>query len=107
MQVYANPTEFRDFFRKHLDIEIRKILANQNSDAKVIQRKPIADIQLEFADPKTDQRLGATIAIETEVLEIGGFDEIPDYVPPQPENKLLDVSKYGITFDLGSNVNED
>jgi|GEM_PF-1949171 len=103
VESYSSQIEFRDKFAKHIEIQIRALLASQNlPDDAASQAKAETDIHLEFADPESGARLGKEITINSTLIVIPDFDSIPDY-EEKTENKSP-LSGLGL---MGETVNRD
>lgn len=80
VESYSTQIEFRDKLAKQIEIRLRTLIAEQSEDlSTALNAKPVTDIQLGFADPKTGSCLGSEMTIETENLEIEGVENLPDY----------------------------
>jgi hypothetical protein len=113
VETYSDSIEFKDKLSRQLEIQLRSLLASE-SEGELASSSipPITDIVFNFADPETGRDLGSTVSLETRLVEVTNFDEIPDFTLPQPDkpkaSKLRDTSEMNIWLSgvsLASNKN--
>jgi hypothetical protein len=81
---FSGQVEFRDKLSRQLEIQLRALLASE-SDGSMIDAvaPPHTDIQMSFAEVSSGECIGKNLAISTRYLEIGDFEEIPDFAETQ------------------------
>lgn len=83
---YAGVIEFKDKLAKHIEIQLRTLLAERTEsefDATAIS--PVTDIVLHFAEPERGQDIGNSRSVTTRYVDVTDFDAIPDFTPPNSE----------------------
>jgi hypothetical protein len=85
VETYSNQIEFRDKLAKHLEIQLRTLLAEGVPGIDETSQRPANDIQLALADPQTGAFLGTDITVEAVFLIVEGQENLPDY---QTRNKM-------------------
>jgi hypothetical protein len=78
VETYTTQIEFRDKFAKQIEIQVRSLLAEESSKGE-LESSSTTNIQLGFSDPQDGTYLGSDLALESTLLHIPDFDEIPDF----------------------------
>jgi len=80
---YTDIIEFRDKLAKHLEIQLRAIVAEESSSISDASR-PLTDIRLHLVDAAGADR-DTELDLETSYLVVPDFSEIEDFSPPKAE----------------------
>lgn len=92
IQTYADLIEFKDKLTKHLEIQLRSLIAQESEiGMEETSVRPITDIVFHFAEVDTGLDAGTELELETTYIEITNFDEIPDYTPKKKDKESVDV----------------
>lgn len=69
-----------------MEIQLRSLLAAASDESSFSTvAPPVTDIIFHFGDVQSGRDLGSEATISTQFIELIGFEEIPDYAPPEEE----------------------
>lgn len=84
---YTGIIEFRDKLSKQLEIQLRTLLANSDGVIENSNTSPYTDILLKFADTETGEAIDEKLEVNSTLLKVTDYDDIPDYKPKQSESR--------------------
>jgi hypothetical protein len=94
VETYSNQIEFRDKVAKQIEIQLRRLLAEESGDEKQYAiNRPVTDIRFHFADPETGADIGTDIKMDSKYIDVQDFNEIPDYEPAEAREKTDEAEK--------------
>jgi hypothetical protein len=95
IEKYSSIIEFRDKMAKQLEIQIRALLSEQNSEGGDVENRSLTtDIHIELTDPENGTRVGKQLTLSTRWLGIQRFESIPDYGEPEVEEESNPFSSF-------------
>src|SRR5208337_1764022 len=105
IQTYTGLIEFKDKLTKHLEIQLKRIIAMKSETGiEETSLRPITDIVFHFAEVGTGSDAGTELTLETSFVEIVDFGEIPDYIPKEKRKIIVDHHKYDATLGIAGMV---
>src|SRR6185437_14444954 len=83
VETFGTQIEFRDKLAKQIEIELRSLLAQASEEpGDGSGSRPITEIKFAFADAEKGVHLGTEITVTSNLLELEGLAELPDYSDP-------------------------
>ena len=87
IETYSTIIEFRDKLARQIEIQLRTLIAEESQgEGNISKIPPITDIQFEFADLASGNRIGQRLEIESAVIELEGQENLPDFGDSAPEH---------------------
>jgi hypothetical protein len=83
---YSGIIEFKESLSRHLDIQVKKLLASEGADSvQYSEVLPKTIINLEFAKEGECSSAGSEISLNSIFVDATDFETIPDYIPDEKE----------------------
>lgn len=81
IESFKSQVEFRDKLARQIEIQLRMLLAQEGEspETRGAPTKLGADIQLLFADPKTGEPCELILNLQTKLMVVKDFENLPDY----------------------------
>jgi hypothetical protein len=90
VESYADHVEFKEKLSKQIEIQLRHLVIDQGviKQRDSIDAGPLTDIKINFADIKSGENIGEIFQIQSRLIEIQNFSEIPDYFTQKIESVI-------------------
>lgn len=98
---YGNAVEFKDKISRHLEMKVREFIsesASEKNGEPAQTSSVVADLTIELIDPDSGKRVGTSLKLEGDYLDLPKLSEIPDY------EKTGETTASGVALPLLANI---